>query len=228
MHDQEKSLRLLQLFADAQGAGVNAADAAQQSGVSAPEDGAQAPDAGVPEPMEDKDADFEALIKDKYKQQFDKKVQSIVRKRVGEENRQPRSDEALQQALRQRIPAMERLASDWQQQEAEVKGLYPAFDMATELRDPLFARLVQSNVDIRTAYEVRHSHEILPAAMEYAARTAEAALAKKIAAGGARPGENAVSVRAAAVGVGDVSKFSRADIDDIARRVARGERITFG
>ena len=126
------------------------------------------------------------------------------------------------------VPAMERLASDWDQQEAAMREFYPAFDMKTEVQNPLFPRLIMSGVDIRTAYEVLHSHEILPAAMEYAARAAEAALAQKIAAGGARPAENAVSSRAAAVVRGDVSKFSRQDIDDIARRVARGERITFG
>lgn len=225
MHDHEKIPGLLQLFAQDQGAGVTAADAAQQPGVTAPETGAQASDAGMPETAQTPDADFEALIKDRYKEQFDKRVQEIIRKRLGESNRE--AGDAAEQVQRG-LSAAADLRGDWERQEAAVRELYPAFSMAQALQDPRFPRLLMGGVDLRTAYEVLHNHEILPAAMEYAARTAEAALAKKIAAGGARPGENAVSVRAAAVGVGDVSKFSKADIDDIARRVARGERITFG
>ena len=100
--------------------------------------------------------------------------------------------------------------------------------MEQELRDPMFVRLILSDVPLRTAYEVLHQHQIVPAAMEYAARTVEQNLARKIAAGSHRPDENGMQVRSSAYVKGDVSKFSKRDIDDVARRVARGERVTFG
>lgn len=231
----------LQLFAEGSNdTGVTAGAAAQQTGVTAPENKEPAPDAAVPEPMEDPVASFDALIKGKYKPQFQAIMQDIVRKRLagkdpeGEGQEEP---DRMQDAPPKEHAAMEDLAGKlqlldqrsraWQQDAVKVKALYPAFDMRQESLNPTFVNLLGSGVDLRTAYEVVHNHEILPAAMEYAARAVEAALAKKIAAGTYRPHENGMNVRSSAIVKGDVSKFSRQDMEAIARRVARGEKISF-
>ena len=224
----------LQLFAEGSNdTGVTAEAAAQQTGVTAPPSAAQAPDAGVQEDVDA--ADFEALIKGKYKQHFDEKVQSILRRRLKDDRKaepaeasetQPETGEADAPAF---SPArLENILGAWKQQEQETCELYPGFSMEQELRDPMFVRLILSDVPLRTAYEVLHQHQIVPAAMEYAARTVEQNLARKIAAGSHRPDENGMQVRSSAYVKGDVSKFSKRDIDDVARRVARGERVTFG
>ena len=240
--NNQTGLFCLQLFAEGSNdTGVTAEAAAQHTGVTAPELPEQAPDAAVPESTEDPDASFDALIKGKYKPQFQAIVQDIVRKRLAgketEGQRQeepdimqdaaPRDDAATEDLTRQ-LQALEQRSRTWQLDAAKVKALYPAFDMRQESLNPTFVKLLGSGVDLRTAYEVVHNHEILPAAMEYAARTVEAALAKKIAAGSSRPQENGMNVRSSAVVKDDVSKFSRQDVDAIARRVARGERVTFG
>ena len=122
----------------------------------------------------------------------------------------------------------DRLHTMWLQQEKEARAMYPGLSMEEELKNPRFVKLITNNVDIRTAYEVMHRDEILPAAMQFAAQAVEQNMARKIAAGGIRPAENGTGSRAAAVVKSDVSKLSKSDIDEIARRVANGERVSFG
>ena len=118
--------------------------------------------------------------------------------------------------------------SAWMNQAEEAKKVYPTLDLRTELNNPRFLDLLRSNIDVRTAYEVLHKDEIIPAAMQYAAQTVESKLAKKIASGANRPSENGMSGQGAAVVKSDVSQLSKKDIDEVMRRVARGERVTFG
>ena len=84
------------------------------------------------------------------------------------------------------------------------------------------------NCGVRTAYEVIHKDEIIPAAMHMTAKTVEQKLTNKIIAGGARPSENGNSSQGASVTKSDVSQLTKADRAEIARRVARGEKISFG
>ncbi|MBR5616759.1 MAG: hypothetical protein IKW50_01120 [Oscillospiraceae bacterium] len=122
----------------------------------------------------------------------------------------------------------ERLHTLWKQQEEEARSFYPGLSVEQELKNPRFVKLITNNVDIRTAYEVMHRDEIIPAAMQYAAQAVEQNLSRKIAAGGLRPPENGTGSRAAATVRSDVSKLSKADIDEVIRRVANGERVSFG
>lgn len=122
----------------------------------------------------------------------------------------------------------DRLYAQWNTQAQEAKGMYPGLDLKAELQNPKFLDLLRSNIDVKTAYEVIHKDEIIPAAMHIAAKNVESKLAKKIASGGTRPVENGVGSGSAAVVKSDVSKLSKNDIDEVMRRVARGERVTFG
>ena len=114
------------------------------------------------------------------------------------------------------------------QQAESAKAVYPTFDLETEMDNPQFVNLLRNNIDVRTAYEVLHKDEIIPAAMQFAAKTVEQKIAKNIATNGARPNENGMSSQSAAVVKSDVSKLTKYDIDEVARRVARGERVSFG
>lgn len=122
----------------------------------------------------------------------------------------------------------DRQYATWMKQAEEVQKIYPGFDLRKELRDPQFVNLLRNNVDARTAYEVIHKDEIIPAAMQFAAKTVEQKLANGIRANGARPSENGMSAQGAAVVKSDVSQLTRKDRAEVNRRVARGERITFG
>ena len=120
-----------------------------------------------------------------------------------------------------------KLYAAWMQQADEAKKVYPSFDLRAEMNNPKFVDLLRSNIDVRTAYEVLHKDEIIPAAMQFTAQTVESKLAKKIASNGARPSENGMSSQSAAVVKSDVSQLSKADRAEIIRRVQRGEKIRF-
>ena len=112
-------------------------------------------------------------------------------------------------------------------QAKEAKKLYPALDLNTEAKNPEFLKLLHSGIDVGSAYLVIHKDDIIPAAMQTAAKTVEQKLTNKIIAGGARPTENGNSSQSASVVKSDVSQLSKADRQEIIRRVQRGEKIRF-
>ena len=120
-----------------------------------------------------------------------------------------------------------KLYAAWMQQADEAKKVYPSFDLRAEMENPKFVDLLRSNIDVRTAYEVLHKDEIIPAAMQFTAQAVESKLAKKIASNGARPSENGMASQSAALVKSDVSQLSKEDRAEIIRRVQRGEKIRF-
>ena len=286
----------------AQGQGVTAEAASQQTkGVKNPlasvkygiqEEAAPAAEVQQTTEQPDLNAEFEQLIKGKFKDQYDARMQDTIRNRLKGKDSQiteltERQDavtpilemlgkkygvdakdiealnkaildddsyfeeEALQRGISvqqlKEIRKMERenadlrrqmqekqtkenadkLYSQWLQQEQETKKVYPSFDLKAEMQNPEFVNLLRNNVNLRTAYEVLHKDDIISGAMQFTAKTVESKIAKKIAAQGARPAENGMSSGSAAVVKSDVSQLSRADRDEIRRRVARGEKIRF-
>jgi len=117
--------------------------------------------------------------------------------------------------------------SRWMEQAKQAQLTYPSLDLNTEAKNPQFLRLLNSGVDVATAYAVIHKDEIIPAAMQYTAKTVTEKNVNNIIAGGARPAENGNSSQGATVTKSDVSQLTKADRAEIMRRVARGEKITF-
>lgn len=227
--------------------GVTEAAAVPQTTGEIPSDG-DAPAAGVLS----NDAEFESLIKGKFKKAYDERVQSTVSRRL----KQAKQAEAQLSAL---SPLLQHLAREYGVDGSDIEGLtaavtgaqpktdgadriydtllrqaedarelYPAFNMTDELQNPGFRALLQAGLDVRSAYEAIHAKQILSAAMAFTARTVEQRISKKIAAVGARPDETAMGAGASATVKQDVSKLTKEQIKEVARRVARGERVTFG
>ena len=115
----------------------------------------------------------------------------------------------------------------WMEQAKEAKKLYPSLDLNVETQNPQFRQLLLSGVDVGSAYLVVHKDEVIPAAMQYTAKTVEQKLTNKVIANGARPSENGNSSQSATVVKSDVSQLSKADRAEIIRRVQRGEKIRF-
>ena len=249
------------------------------------------PAAEVQKPTEappDLNAEFDQLIKGKFKDQYDARMQDTIQKRLkGSKETVEKYNalaptleilakkygvdaadiEALNKAIQEddsyfeeealakgisvqqlkEIRAMERENADlrkqmqeqqtqenanklyagWMTQAEDAKKVYPSFDLRAEMQNPKFVDLLRSNIDVRTAYEVVHKDDIIRGAMQFTAQTVESKLAKNIAAQGARPAENGMSSGSPAVVKSDVSQLSRADRDEIRKRVARGEKIRF-
>ena len=115
----------------------------------------------------------------------------------------------------------------WMRQAEEAKKTYPNLNFEAETQNPQFRQLLMSGIDVGTAYLVVHKDEVIPAAMQYTAKTVEQKLTNKVIANGARPSENGNSSQSASVVKSDVSQLSKADRQEIIRRVQRGEKIRF-
>ena len=242
---------------------------------------------------EDLNAEFESLIKGKFKDQYSTRVQDTIRDRLKGKDTQITEltdkqtamapilellgkkygvdstdikalsnaiqdddsyfeEEALQKGISvqqlKEIRKMERenaelrkqmqekqtqenankIMAGWMEQAETVKQVYPSFDLKAEMQNPQFIKLLRSNVDVRTAYEVMHKDDIIQSAMQFTANTVKSKIAQGIAAQGERPAENGMSSGSTAVVKSDVSKLNKKDLAEIQRRVARGERISFG
>lgn len=119
------------------------------------------------------------------------------------------------------------IQNGWKQQAESLKGVYPTLNFDAEIQNPQFAQLLGAGVDVRTAYEVTHRDEIIPAAMQFAQKSATEKIAASVAAGQARPSEGGMQNTPSAQMKTDVSKLSAKEIDEYIERARRGERITF-
>lgn len=115
-----------------------------------------------------------------------------------------------------------------------VKEVYPDFDLDMEMQNPDFGRLLATMQRsgfpnaLQVAYEAVHREELMSGAMRYAAQQTQQKISKSVQSGMQRPVENGTSQRSAGAPTAlDPSKLSKEQIDDIKRRAARGERITF-
>ncbi len=136
-----------------------------------------------------------------------------------------RPDEAL---VRRHWQGVERIYRALEQQARELKQLYPDLDIGSELRDPRFSRMLRCGVDMRSAYQAIHAAQIIPAAMQFAARRAAEQLASSMGSFSGRPAENGLTGGGAVRMGGQVSRMSRQDYDKVCRMVERGERVSFG
>lgn len=115
-------------------------------------------------------------------------------------------------------------------QAEEAKKLYPALDLGAEMQNPTFARLTSPGVgvDVRTAYEVVHRDEMRGAEMQYAAQKSAERMANAIRSNSMRPQENGLqSSQSAATVKTDPKTLTKADREEIKRRVRLGEKIIF-
>lgn len=133
--------------------------------------------------------------------------------------------EARVNAERQR--QADQVYAGWLQEAERVKAAYPGFDLKKELENPSFGKMLGAGVGVMAAYQALHHDEIMTGAMQYTAQTIAKKTADGIASRKARPTENGLSTQASANVKSDVSKLTRADRAEIARRAARGEIISF-
>ena len=115
----------------------------------------------------------------------------------------------------------------WYQEADKVKELYPSFDFKTEAQNPEFLSLLRNGNSVEHAYKVLHFDELTQNAARVAAQTADAQAQARIKQKASRPSENGTSSKSAVIVKNDVANLTRKDRAEIARRVARGEKIVF-
>lgn len=129
------------------------------------------------------------------------------------------------QQERQRIERANQVQARWMQESEALKGIYPNFDFAQEAQNEKFVRLLKSGVDVRTAYEVTHNDEIISGAMQFTAQKVKEKTVNDIRARGMRPDEGGLGEHPAGEGQLDVTKLTRQQRADMAKRALRGEII---
>lgn len=150
---------------------------------------------------------------DQYKQ-FQKLQRENARLLKEQETRQ--SQQAAQQQLQK-----------WYMEAETVKQTYPSFNLEAEVTNQQFMSMLRAGVPVQHAYEVIHMDDIKAGAAKAAAQATEKQIVDNIRAKGSRPAENGASSQSAFTVKDDVTKLSRKDRAEIARRAARGEQITF-
>ena len=115
----------------------------------------------------------------------------------------------------------------WMRQGEEVKKIYPSFDFRAESNNKDFNDLITRGIPVKMAYEIIHHDEIMGGAMQYTAQQVAQKVSQNIQSRAKRPSENGVSSNNGIVTKKDVHSLTKADRAEIARRVARGEKIAF-
>ena len=136
------------------------------------------------------------------------------------ELREIRQRQIGQQQFQQQIDS-------WYREADKVKELYPSFDFKTEAQNPEFLSLLRNGNSVEHAYKVIHFDELTQNAARVAAQTADAQAQARIKQKASRPSENGTSSQSAAIVRNDVSTLTRKERAEIARRVQRGEKISF-
>lgn len=100
--------------------------------------------------------------------------------------------------------------TDLERQAEELKKVFPKFDLRTELRNPVFARMTAPNsgLSLEDAYYAIHRKELQAAAMHATAQATRQQISNAIQANGRRPQENGTSGQAPSVTHFDYSKAS--------------------
>lgn len=118
--------------------------------------------------------------------------------------------------------------AEWEADAEELQQAFPGFDLGAEIESSdMFAQLLDSGIDVRTAFFSVHADDILNGNSAYASKTATQNVVNTIQQRAARPVEGALGHTPAIQRKTDPSTLSDDDLDEINRRVARGETISF-
>ena len=118
--------------------------------------------------------------------------------------------------------------AQWETEAADLQQAFPAFDLGLELKhNEEFAKLIYNGVPVRNAFLTTHAEEIFANSNAHAEAQATQNVLNTIQQRASRPPEGAMHPGGAIVRKADPSKLSGEDIDEINRRVANGETISF-
>lgn len=120
------------------------------------------------------------------------------------------------------------LFAQWESEAEDLQQAFPAFDLGLEIQsNEEFAKLISNGVPVRNAFLTTHADEILAGNNAYASARATQNVVNAIQQRASRPAEGAMHPNAAIVRKSDPSSLSGEDIDEINRRVAMGETVSF-
>lgn len=137
---------------------------------------------------------------------------------VSPDGKLPQTQEQREQAMR---AGYERLRGQFEQ----VREAYPQAELAQELDDPAFMRLVVRGVDAKSAYELTHLQELRKSAVAYGARRAREELTAAMQAGYLRPREGGMAQSGCGAFAESPEQWSRKTREELKTRARRGEKV---
>jgi hypothetical protein len=118
----------------------------------------------------------------------------------------------------------------WLREAEQTKQKYPSFDFdyesTNEATGEAFRKLLNSGIDVETAYTVIHKNEIMGGAMQYAYKTAKQEMADARTSRMNRPSENGTSQMHSSAIIDDISKLRPEQRKLIKAAVSRGEKVS--
>ena len=115
----------------------------------------------------------------------------------------------------------------WNAEIAALQEKYPEFDIDAEMSDPEVRKQLKSGIPLERIYRERHMDDFIKRAVETATADTERRVTENIRAKGNRPDENGIQSGAGYVAKVDVTKLTREQRTEYAKRAARGEYIDF-
>lgn len=149
---------------------------------------------------------------------FQEKNAELIRRLIAENTYLKKNREEQLRKIRERS-----FAQKLREQVEETKKIYRDFDLEKELKNPEFARLLRVGVSVKNAYEVTNIDKI----MDKNTKEAEKHVVNSIRAKGARPVENGSSPTSGVILSSDISKLTKKQRAELAKRAAKGEMIEF-
>lgn len=118
------------------------------------------------------------------------------------------------------------LQAEWDREAEQLKAQYPDFNMAEVLANPEVEKMMRSGVSMTNAYRSAYFDHILKQQQAATARQVEQGVVNRMQQRNARPGENGTRPGGAVQTKIDVSNMSRKEMEEMEKRVMRGEVIT--
>lgn len=141
---------------------------------------------------------------------------------------QKQNAELLKQQQQQReFEQVNSQLEKWNSEADELKKTFPNFDLETEAQNPDFQKMLLSGVPMDHAYKVIHFDEINSHLIQKTQKMTEKRVVDNIRSKGKRPSENGASSQSGFTTKTDVTKLTKEDRAEVARRALRGEIISF-
>ena len=132
-----------------------------------------------------------------------------------------------QRKAAQRQAEIRQIHAQWDREAQQLKAQYPQFDLQEVLANPEVSKLMRLGVSMPNAYRSVYFDQIMAEQMGRTAKQVEQGVVARQEQRSRRPAENGVNPGGAVQAKFDVAHMSRREAEDIEKRVARGEIITF-
>lgn len=123
----------------------------------------------------------------------------------------------------------ERIYNGWLEEAEQLKAKYGLenFSLEEEAQNEDFVKLLSNGISLESAYKAMHMDDMIGGAMVKTATTIKEKMSNSIQSRQSRPSENGINNTSSNNFKSDVKSLTKADRDEIERRVMRGANISF-